>query len=139
VKVIRPEGWPRPRGYSHATAASGTTVFISGQIGWDEHERFVADDIAGQTRQALQNIVSIVTEAGGTAESVARMTWYVVDKRDYLAHAAAVGAAYRDVMGKHFPAMSVVEVAALVEDRALVEIEATAVVERRGALEPERR
>jgi enamine deaminase RidA (YjgF/YER057c/UK114 family) len=129
MKIIHPEGWSRPRGYSHATAASGTTVFISGQIGWDERERFVAHDIAGQTHQALRNIVSLVTEAGGGAGNVTRMTWYVVDKRDYLANAAAIGAAYRDVMGKHFPAMSVVEVSALVEDLALVEIEATAVIE----------
>jgi enamine deaminase RidA (YjgF/YER057c/UK114 family) len=128
MNVIRPEGWPRPRGYSHAIAASGTTVFISGQIGWDENQVFVADDLVRQVRRALTNIVALVTEAGGTPENIARMTWYVVDKRDYLANAAAIGAAYRDVMGKHFPAMSVVEVSALVEDRALVEIEATAVL-----------
>jgi enamine deaminase RidA (YjgF/YER057c/UK114 family) len=128
MNVIRPKGWPRPRGYSHAIAASGTTVFISGQIGWDENQVFVADDLVRQVRRALTNIVALVTEAGGTPENIARMTWYVVDKRDYLANAAAIGAAYRDVMGKHFPAMSVVEVSALVEDRALVEIEATAVL-----------
>jgi enamine deaminase RidA (YjgF/YER057c/UK114 family) len=128
MTVVRPDGWPRPRGYAHAVSASGTTVFVSGQIGWDEHETFVASDLAGQVRRALQNVVAILAAAGGKPEHVVRLTWYVVDKREYAANAAAIGAAYRDVMGKHFPAMSVVEVSALVEDRALVEIEATAVI-----------
>jgi len=128
VKVVTPDGWPRPPGYSHAVAARGTTVFISGQIGWDQHGNFVAHELAGQVRRALENIVTIVAAAGGLPEHVTRLTWYVVDKRDYVANAKAIGEAYRAVMGKHFPAMSVVEVSALVEDRALVEIEATAVV-----------
>jgi enamine deaminase RidA (YjgF/YER057c/UK114 family) len=128
MKALRPDGWPRPRGYAHAIAATGTTVFISGQIGWDETGTFAAADLPGQVRRALENVVTILAEAGGRPEHVARMTWYVIDKRDYLASAGAIGAAYRAVMGKHFPAMSVVEVSALVEDLALVEIEATAVV-----------
>jgi enamine deaminase RidA (YjgF/YER057c/UK114 family) len=103
-------------------------LFVSGQIGWDEREQFVANDLPGQVRQALRNVVAIVTAAGGVPENVARLTWYVLDKRDYLANARAIGAAYREVMGGHFPAMSVVEVRALVEDLALVEIEATAVL-----------
>ena len=128
VNLIRPEGWPRPRGYAHATSAAGTLVFVSGQIGWDEAENFVAGDLPGQVRRALANVVAIVAAAGGGPEHVTRLVWYVIDKRDYLASAAAIGAAYREVMRGHYPAMSVVEVAALVEDRALVEIEATAVL-----------
>jgi enamine deaminase RidA (YjgF/YER057c/UK114 family) len=103
-------------------------LFISGQVGWDENQTFVASDLAGQVRRALQNIAAILAAAGAKPEHVVRLTWYVVDKRDYLAGAKAIGAAYREVMGKHYPAMSVVEVAGLVEDRALVEIEATAVL-----------
>jgi enamine deaminase RidA (YjgF/YER057c/UK114 family) len=128
MKIIRPDGWPRPRGYAHAIAAAGTTVFISGQVGWDETGAFTATNLPGQVRRALENVVAILAEAGGRPEHVARMTWYVIDKRDYVANAAAIGAAYRAVMGKHYPAMSVVEVSALLEDQALVEIEATAVV-----------
>jgi len=128
MTTITPEGWPRPRGYSHAVAASGTIVFVSGQIGWDEHGTFVTGGLVPQLRRALENVVAIVAAAGGSPEHVARMTWYVVDRRDYIASAKAIGEAYRAVMGKHFPAMAVVEVSALVEDRALVEIEATAVI-----------
>ena len=128
MSTITPEGWPRPHGYSHAVAASGTIVFVSGQIGWDEHGTFVAGGLVPQVRRALENVVAILAAAGGRPEQVARMTWYVVDKRDYKASAKAIGEAYRAVMGKHFPAMAVVEVSALVEDRALVEIEATAVI-----------
>jgi enamine deaminase RidA (YjgF/YER057c/UK114 family) len=129
VKIVQPDGWPRPRGYANATLTqAGRMLFVSGQIGWDEREQFVANDLPGQVRQALRNVVAIVTAAGGVPENVARLTWYVLDKRDYLANARAIGAAYREVMGGHFPAMSVVEVRALVEDLALVEIEATAVL-----------
>lgn len=128
MRVIEPAGWPRPKGYAHAVAATGAMLFISGQVGWDENQTFVASDLAGQVRRALQNIAAILAAAGAKPEHVVRLTWYVVDKRDYLAGAKAIGAAYREVMGKHYPAMSVVEVAGLVEDRALVEIEATAVL-----------
>ena len=113
-------------------STSGTVVFVSGQIGWDEHGCFTATDIAGQTRQALRNVVTVLAEAGAGPEHVARLTWYVTDKRAYLAAQRAIGEAYRDVMGRHFPAMSVVEVSALVEDDATVEIEATAVVPPNG-------
>ena len=132
MTVLLPEGWQRPRGYSQGVAAEGTLVFISGQIGWDRDERFVATDLAGQVAQALRNIVTILAAAGGRPEQIARMTWYVVDKRAYLAEARAIGAAYREIIGRHFPAMSVVQVAALVEDEALVEIEATAVLTPAG-------
>jgi enamine deaminase RidA (YjgF/YER057c/UK114 family) len=128
VTVLQPPGWPRPKGYSCGVAASGTTVFVSGQIGWDEHGRFPAADIAGQTGQALRNVVAVLAEAGARPEHVTRLTWYVTDKREYLAAQRAIGEAYRAVMGRHYPAMSVVEVSALLEDAAKVEIEATAVV-----------
>jgi enamine deaminase RidA (YjgF/YER057c/UK114 family) len=128
VTVLQPPGWPRPKGYSCGVAASGTTVFVSGQIGWDEHGRFTAADLAGQTGQALRNVVAVLAEAGARPEHVTRLTWYVTDKREYLAAQRAIGEAYRAVMGRHYPAMSVVEVSALLEDAAKVEIEATAVV-----------
>ncbi len=128
MTILQPPGWPRPKGYAAGVSAHGTMVFVSGQIGWDEHGRFAADGIAGQVRQALRNIVTILTEAGARPEHVARLTWYVTDKREYLASQQAIGEAYRDVMGRHFPAMSVVAVTALVEDDAKVEIEATAIV-----------
>ncbi|HEX3550010.1 MAG TPA: RidA family protein [Candidatus Elarobacter sp.] len=128
MTLVQPPGWPRAKGYAHGVRASGTTVFVSGQIGWDEHGRFAADDIAGQVRQALTNVVAVLAAAGARAEHVARMTWYVTDKREYLAAQRAIGEAYRDVVGRHFPAMSVVEVSALIEDAAKVEIEATAVI-----------
>jgi enamine deaminase RidA (YjgF/YER057c/UK114 family) len=128
VTILQPPGWPRPKGYACGIAAIGTTVFVSGQIGWDESGRFTADDIAGQVRQALRNVVAIVGEAGGTPSDVVRLTWYVTDKHEYLGAQREIGAAYREVMGAHYPAMSVVEIAALLEDRAKVEIEATAVV-----------
>lgn len=128
MTILQPPGWPRPKGYACGIAAIGTTVFVSGQIGWDESGRFTADDIAGQVRQALRNVVAIVGEAGGTPSDVVRLTWYVTDKHEYLGAQREIGAAYREVMGAHYPAMSVVEIAALLEDRAKVEIEATAVV-----------
>jgi enamine deaminase RidA (YjgF/YER057c/UK114 family) len=128
MTILQPPGWPRPKGFSCAVSGAGTVVFVSGQIGWDEHNRFTATDIAGQVRQALRNIVTILAEAGARPEHIARLTWYVIDKREYLAEQREIGEAYREVMGRHFPAMSVVEVAGLLEDEAKVEIEATAVV-----------
>ena len=128
MTILQPPGWPRPKGYACGIAAEGRQVFVSGQIGWDESGRFTARDIAGQVRQALRNVVTIVAEAGGTASDVVRLTWYVTDKREYLGAQREIGAAYREVMGAHYPAMSVVQVAALLEDEAKVEIEATAVV-----------
>jgi enamine deaminase RidA (YjgF/YER057c/UK114 family) len=128
VTLLQPPGWPRPKGYAAGVSAQGRLVFVSGQIGWDAQGRFAGADIAGQVRQALRNVVAILAEAGGAPEHVTRLTWYVTDKHEYLAAQREIGAAYRDVMGRHFPAMSVVAVTALVEDEAKVEIEATAVV-----------
>jgi enamine deaminase RidA (YjgF/YER057c/UK114 family) len=128
VKLLLPPGWPRPKGYSAGVSSAGTLVFVSGQIGWDEAGRFPSGDIAGQVRQALRNVVAVLAQAGAGPEHVTRLTWYVTDKHEYLAAQRAIGDAYREVMGRHFPAMSVVAVAALLEDEAKVEIEATAVV-----------
>ena len=128
MTILQPPGWPRPKGYACGVAAAGTTVFVSGQIGWDEHGRFPASDIAGQVRQALRNVVAILAEAGARPEHIARMTWFVTDKHEYLAAQREIGAAYREIAGRHYPAMSVVEVSALLEADAKVEIEATAVV-----------
>lgn len=130
MKLVEPSGWPRGAGYSHGTAADGRLVFVSGQVGWDARQRLVGDDLALQTKAALANVIAVVAAAGGRPEHIARMTWYVVDKADYIRRRAEIGDAYRAVMGRHFPAMSIVEVRGLVEDGALVEIEATAVVPR---------
>ncbi|HEY0393530.1 MAG TPA: RidA family protein [Candidatus Elarobacter sp.] len=128
MTILQPRGWPRPKGYACGVAAEGRQIFVSGQIGWDESGRFTARDIAGQVRQALLNVIAVLNEAGGAPSDVVRLTWYVVDKREYLGAQREIGAAYRDVMGAHYPAMSVVQVASLLEDDAKVEIEATAVV-----------
>lgn len=128
MEFLQPPGWPRPRGYSNGVAASGRTVFVSGMIGWNAHGVFHTDDFAGQVRQALENIVAVLAEAGARPDHIARMTWYVLDKKEYVAAYKAVGAAYRDIIGAHYPAMTAVQVAGLVEDRARVEIEVTAVV-----------
>ena len=128
MDFLHPPGWPRARGYSNGVAASGRTVCVSGMIGWDAEGQFRSDDFVAQARQALQNIVAVLAEAGARPEHIVRMTWYVLDKREYLAAGSALGAAYREVIGRHYPAMSAVQVAGLMEDRARVEIEATAVV-----------
>ncbi|HEY8025263.1 MAG TPA: RidA family protein [Burkholderiaceae bacterium] len=128
MDFLQPPGWARPRGYSNGISARGRQVFVSGMIGWDAQGEFHTDDFAGQVRQALQNVVAVLAEAGALPEHIVRMTWYVVDKKEYLAAAKEVGAAYREVLGKHFPTMTAVQVTALVEDRARVEIEVTAVV-----------
>jgi enamine deaminase RidA (YjgF/YER057c/UK114 family) len=128
LQILLPEGWPRPKGYANGVAVSGRQVFIAGMIGWDSQGVFHSDDFAAQTRQALQNIVDVLAEAGGKPEHIVRMTWYVTDKREYLAAGRAVGAAYRELIGCYHAAMSAVEVKALMEDRAKVEIEATAVI-----------
>jgi enamine deaminase RidA (YjgF/YER057c/UK114 family) len=127
-QILQPEGWPRPGGYAHGVAASGRMVFVAGQIGWTPAGRFEARDLPGQVGQALRNVLAVLREAGAAPEHITRMTWYVVDRRDYLARRQDIGAAYRDVLGRHFPAMSVVEVSGLLEPEALVEIEVTAVV-----------
>jgi enamine deaminase RidA (YjgF/YER057c/UK114 family) len=128
VRRLQPPGWPEPRGYANGIEASGTLVFVGGQIGWNERGEFVAADLAGQVGQALRNIVTVLAEAGAGPENIARLTWYVTSRDEYLGSQKEIGAAYREVMGRHFPAMAVVEVTALVEAEARVEIEATAVI-----------
>ncbi len=128
MQVLLPEGWPRPKGYANGVAASGRQVFIAGMIGWDAHGVFHSDDFAGQARQALQNIVDVLREAGGKPEHIVRMTWYVTDKREYLAAGREIGQTFRELIGSYNAAMTAVEVTALMEDRAKVEIEATAVI-----------
>lgn len=128
MKILQPTGWPRPKGYANGIAARGETVFVSGMIGWDASGKLVANDFVAQARQALKNIVAVLAEAGAKPEHVTRMTWYVVDKREYLRAAKELGAAYREVFGNHYPAMTAIEVSALMEDKARVEIEVTAVI-----------
>ncbi|MEL6104070.1 MAG: RidA family protein [Pseudomonadota bacterium] len=125
-KTIHPENWLPAKGYANGMLTKDGTLHIGGQIGWDEQKRFVSDDFIGQMRQALSNIRAIVETAGGTVEDITRLTWFVTDKAEYLAAQSAVGDAYREVFGRHFPAMSMIVVAGLVEDAAKVEIEATA-------------
>lgn len=128
MKVLQPPGWAAPRGYVNGVTASGTQVFVSGQIGWNGQCVWVSDDLVAQVRQALMNVRAVLAEAGATPAHICRMTWYLTDKREYLARAREIGVAYREVIGSYTVAMSAVQVAALVEDRAKVEIEATAVV-----------
>jgi enamine deaminase RidA (YjgF/YER057c/UK114 family) len=128
LRAVNPPGWARPKGYSNGVAGRGTLVFVAGQVGWNAGEEFESDDLVAQVRQALSNVVEVLAAAGGKPEHVARMTWYVLSKKDYVARTVEIGAAYRDVMGRTFPATTLVEVSALVADRALVEIEATAVL-----------
>src|SRR6185437_7232583 len=126
-RILQPASWPRPRGYANGIVAAGETVFLAGQIGWDAEGHF-AEGLAAQVRQALANIVTLLAEAGAGPQNVVRLTWYVTDLHAYRAALPEVGAAYRAVMGRHFPTMSVIGVSELVEQQALVEIEATAVV-----------
>jgi enamine deaminase RidA (YjgF/YER057c/UK114 family) len=128
MDILQPPGWPRPKGYANGVSCHGRQIYVSGMIGWDAEGRFHTDDFVGQARQALENIVAVLREAGAGPEHIVRMTWYVVDKREYLDAGRALGAAYREVLGRHYPAMSAVQVAALMEDRARVEIEVTAVI-----------
>jgi enamine deaminase RidA (YjgF/YER057c/UK114 family) len=125
--ALRPQGWPQPKGYSDGMSGKGRVVVTGGVVGWDAQSKF-ADGLVAQTRKTLENIVAIIAEAGAEPSHVMRLTWYVVDVEDYLSKQREIGAAYRDVMGKHFPAMAVVQVVRLVEKQALVEIEATAVI-----------
>jgi enamine deaminase RidA (YjgF/YER057c/UK114 family) len=127
-RTLQPAAWPAPRGYSNGIAASGRQVFVAGMVGWDAECRFTSDDFVEQTRQALANVVAVLAEAGARPEHITRMTWYVVSKREYLAAGKALGAVYREIIGRNYPAMTAVEVTALMEDRARVEIEVTAVV-----------
>ena len=127
-EILQPEGWAKPIGYSNGIAARGRLVFIGGQVGWNGQQQWETDDFAGQVRQTLENIVAILAEAGAGPQHITTMTWYFTSKAEYLANLKGLGQAYRDVIGKHFPAMAAVEVTALVEDRAKVEIQAMAVV-----------
>jgi enamine deaminase RidA (YjgF/YER057c/UK114 family) len=128
MQILHPPGWAAAKGYANGVAASGRLVFVGGQIGWDAAQRLVAPDFVAQARQALANIVAVLAEAGGGPEHLVRLTWYVVDRREYVASWPALGAVYREQVGRHFPAMTAVEVAGLVEAGARVEIEATAVI-----------
>ena len=127
-QILQPAQWSRPRGYSNGIIASGRQIFVAGQIGWDAHGRFASERLADQVRQALENICTVLAQAQAGPEHIVRLTWYVTSRNEYRAELADIGAAYRAVMGKNFPAMSVVQVVALMELQAKVEIEATAVI-----------
>jgi len=128
MNILLPPGWPRPKGYSNGISARGRLVFTAGIVGWDAQQRFVADDLPGQLRQVLLNTIAILAEAGATPQHVVRMTWYITSREDYMRQIAEIGRIYREVMGKAFPAMAVVEVSALIEPEARIEIETTAVI-----------
>ncbi|MBV17147.1 MAG: enamine deaminase RidA [Thalassospira sp.] len=127
-KIVQPDGWKEPKGYANGVLAEGATLYIGGQIGWNADQVFVAKDFVGQMEQALINISDVLQAGGGRQEHLTRLTWYVTDKQEYLAKQREVGQAYRRVLGKNFPAMTMVVVSALVEDEAMIEIEATAVI-----------
>lgn len=128
MKILNPPNWPSPKGYSNGIEAQGRLIFVSGQIGWDESEKLVGPDLVSQTEQALKNICTVLAQSGAGPQHITRLTWYVTDKRSYIAVRKEIGQAYRRVMGSHYPAMSLLEVKGLLEDGALVEIEASAVV-----------
>lgn len=128
LETIQPEGWAAPKGYSNGIVASGRMVFVGGQIGWNAQCRFETDDLVEQVRQTLENVVTVVRAAGGGPEHIATMTWYLTDKQEYLDNLKNIGAAYRAVIGRNFPAMAAVEVSALIEERAKIEIQAIAVI-----------
>lgn len=128
MRILQPAGWPRPKGYANGIEATGRLVIVGGQIGWDETETFRSDDFVDQVRQTLKNTLAVLAEAGAGPEHVVRMTWYITDRTEYLARGREIGAVYRELMGKNFPAMAMVQVVALMEARAKVEIETTAVV-----------
>lgn len=137
MKILQPPGWLPPKGYANGVLAEmspgSRLVFVGGQIGWNARQEFETDDFAGQVRQALQNVADVMAEAGARPEHMVRMTWYVKDKREYIASYPEIGKHYREIMGRNFPAMTAVEVSDLVEDRAKVEIEVTAVIPPAGA------
>jgi enamine deaminase RidA (YjgF/YER057c/UK114 family) len=131
MDFLQPAGWAKPKGYANGVVASGRTVCVSGMIGWDAAGKFHTDDFAGQVEQALNNIVEVLAEAQAKPEHIVRMTWYVVDKKEYVGAYKEIGEAYRKIIGRHFPTMTAVQVAGLLEDRARVEIEVTAIVPQR--------
>jgi enamine deaminase RidA (YjgF/YER057c/UK114 family) len=128
MQTLHPKGWAAAKGFANGVVAQGRTVFVAGQVGWNAQQEFESDDFVAQVEQALANILAVLAEAGAGPEHLVRLTWYVTDKREYLSRLGDVGGAYRRIIGRHFPAMTLVQVTALVEDRAKVEIEATAVV-----------
>lgn len=128
MQILQPAEWPRPKGYSNGILAEGRLVFVGGMVGWDAAERFHSDDFVDQVEQALENVARVLAEAGAGPEHVVRLSWYITDKQEYLARLREVGRVYRETFGRHFPVMAMVEVSALMEDRAKVEIEATAVI-----------
>ena len=128
MQKLQPPGWTKPKGYANGLVAEGRLVFVAGQIGWDETETFRSDDFVDQVRQCLMNTLAVLAEAGAGPEHVARMTWYITDREKYLGNLEGMGEVYRELMGQHFPAMAMVEVAALIESEAKVEVETTAVV-----------
>ncbi|HEX2391262.1 MAG TPA: RidA family protein [Casimicrobiaceae bacterium] len=132
---LQPPDWVPPKGYANGIAARGTLLFVGGQVGWNAQQQFESDAFVAQAAQALRNIVAVLAQAGARPEHVVRLTWYVVDRDEYLSNLSALGRAYRDVMGRHYPAMSAVQVVALMEARARVEIEATAVLPDAAAAE----
>lgn len=131
-QVLHPAGWVPAKGYANGIAARGTQVFVGGQIGWNAQQQFETDDFIAQTRQTLQNVMAVLKEAGAGPEHMVRMTWYVIDRDEYNARLKELGGVYRDVIGRHFPAMTCIEVSALMEERAKVEIEVTAVLPDAG-------
>ncbi len=128
MNVLQPASWEKPKGYANGILCQGTLLFVAGQIAWNERAELVTDDFAGQVEQALKNVVDVLREGGARPEHLVRLTWYVTDRREYLAARPAVGEAYRRILGRHYPTMTLVEVAGLLEDGAKVEIEATAVI-----------
>jgi len=128
TQILQPPGWAKPKGFSNGMAATGRFVFVAGQIGWTGESKWEAKDFAGQFRQTLRNTLAVLAEAGARPEHIVRMTWYITDKQEYLGAIKEVGAAYRELIGKHYPTMAVVQVVALMEDAAKVEIETTAVI-----------
>jgi enamine deaminase RidA (YjgF/YER057c/UK114 family) len=127
-RAVTPPGWPAAKGYAHGMTGRGRLVFVAGQIGWEPDGTWRADDFIGQLRQTLRNTLAVLNAAGAAPEHIVRMTWYVVDKQEYLAHLREIGACWRDVLGRHYPALALVQVAGLLEDRAKLEIETTALV-----------
>ena len=128
MHILNPPDWKKPKGYANGIMAQGKHIFVGGQIGWDSQQIFHTDDLVAQTKQALCNIVTVLAQANAKPEHIVRLTWFVIDKQEYLARQQALGQVYREVLGRHFPAMTLVQVADLLEDRAQVEIEATAVL-----------
>lgn len=128
MRILLPEGWPRPKGYANGVLAEGRMVFTAGLVGWNERQIFASDTLAGQFRQIIENTIAVLAEGGARPEHIVRMTWYVTDKQEYLSNLKEIGAVWRELIGAHYPAMAVVEVSALMEDAAKIEIESTAVL-----------